>query len=890
MPTASRRGELADLYQQGRYAEALPIAQETVAAAERERGPQDPELASNLNYLGLLYYASGDLGRAEPCLSRALAIREKVYGQQHLQVATSLNNLALVYEAMGEYLRAEPLYKRALAVRESLLKPEHPDVAASLNNLASLYYQLGDYGLALPLYQRAVEAGEKSLGPNHPDVATSLSNLAGLYTAAGQQAQAEALYRRALDIRQKALGADHPDVAASLNNLAFFLQDKGDLAQAEPLYRQALAITEKALGPDHPDVAATLSNLALVLAAKGEDRQAEALVTRALGIQQKALGEHHPDVAASYDVLAGLYASRGEYRRAHEQFKKMEEIDRKLIDQVMGFTSEEKKAAFLATKQSALEASLSLVAQYLIQDPAAGQDAFVSWVGRKGLILEAQRRFQEALIRTDDPAVRKAFEDLSAVRAQQSRLTFSGPGPDGPEAYRKNLSDLESQKNRLEEVLATSSQAYAAKKKMERADASTIARKLPAGSALVELARINYYDFKAVGTQSRWRPAHYLAFVVPAGQGGRIALKDLGPAAAIDQAVTDLKKAITSGDQSISAVSAASRRLYQLAFAPLRPEFGSARLIFVSPDGNLNLVPYEIFQTPEGRFLIEEYAFHYLSAGRDILGLESGSSAKGKPLLVGDPDFNLSGSEKKQTLTRLGISDTSPETTARAADMRGLKFSRLPGTREEIQAIQTLFGSGQEVFLGADAVEEVLKTARSPRIVHLATHGFFLSDSEMSTMVHKGQPGPKAKYINPLLRSGLVLAGANQALSGPAGNNDGILTAEKVLGLNLRGSDLVVLSACETGVGEIKNGEGVYGLRRAFSQAGANHIVMSLWPVPDLETKELMVEFYRNYLVQGLKPAQALRQAALKQIDLVKSRHSQAHPLFWGAFIFLGTP
>ena len=899
------RTESVLLYEQGRYGEAIPKAEADLAATETRLGPEAPEVAGKLNMLALLYYSGGDYSRAEPLLQRALAIREKAQGRDHLETATVLNNLGLLYDALGDYARAAPLYRRALAIREKALGEEHPDVAASLNNLAGLYYALGDYVQAVPLYRRAVAIWEKTLGDDHPDLAASLGNLAGLYHSLGQRDRAEPLYERALAIREKALGTEHPDVAASLNNLALLYQETGRHEQAEALYRRALAILEKSLGPNHPYVAAGLENLAALSAGRGDFRSAEILYLRALNIYEQSLGVTHPDVAAGLNNLAGLYAGHGDYHKAQEMFKRAQDIDAGLIDQVLGFTSEEKKIDFLATRQSSLEAFLSLTTQYLGGDIRAEQDALNAWLGRKGIILEAQRRFQEALIGSDNPEALKTFHKLSQVRANLSRLTFAGPGEDGPEAFQGKQAILEEDKRELEARLSRLSQTYAMQRTMARADCAQVAGALPARSVLIELARVNMFDFKTGNRDDPWRPAHYLAFVLPVGWPEGLDLVDLGEARIIDLAVAGFKKSVTNlNDPAGTTGLKAARELYDLVFAPLKKQVGAARELYVSPDGNLNLVPFEIFQGPEGRFLIEDFQVNYLSAGRDVVGFgqKNRSAGQGKVLLVGDPDFGLSGTDKQAALSRLGLIGTSGSgNNHRALEMRDFIFTPLPGTREEVMAIRELLGPDRvDLYTGTEALEEVLKQHETPRLLHLATHGFFLTDGQFRQLAENRRGGAgsrdltltgagSSQGINPLLRSGLALAGANRSLSG-SGSSDGIFTAEKVLGLRLRGTELVVLSACQTGLGEVMAGEGVYGLRRAFTQAGARGLVMSMWSVPDRETKELMVDFYRNLESGGLNRAQALRKSALAQMDRVKERYGSANPFFWGAFVYLGQP
>ena len=377
---------------------------------------------------------------------------------------------------------------------------------------------------------------------------------------------------------------------------------------------------------------------------------------------------------------------------------------------------------------------------------------------------------------------------------------------------------------------------------------------------------------------------------------------DLGTADRIDENIASLKREILAGDVAANNPGEASRKLYSLVFEPLKKGLGDVTELFISPDGNLNLIPFEVLRTPEGRFLIEDYTFNYLSVGRDILGFEKSEKRGGKALIIGDPDFDLGLDKKADTLRRLALTlPEAGESEKRSTDMQGFHFKRLPGTREEVRAIGALLGNQKAaVYTGEEAVEELLRQKGAPSILHLATHGFFLNDLDLSALADSRlvkmvsvEPAlsVKIRTENPLLRSGIALAGANNALQTQGGeNSDGIVTAEKILGLRLQGTELVVLSACETGLGEVKAGEGVFGLRRAFTQAGARGMVMSLWSVPDRETRELMVQFYKNIQSGNMDRCRALRQAVLSQMRIVQKRYGRPNPLYWGAFVFLGEP
>jgi CHAT domain-containing protein/Tfp pilus assembly protein PilF len=314
--------QVDQLYNQGRYQEAIPIAKRALAIYEKALGPYSPDVANSLNNLADLYRALGDYATAEPLFKRALAIYEKALGPEYPGVAIILNNLALLYKAIGDYATAESLHKRALAIREKAVGPEHPDVATSLGNLAGIYYSLGDYATAGSLYKRVLAIYEKALGPKHPDVATSLNNLAVIYITLGDYATAEPLYKRALAIYENVLGSEHPDIAQSLNNLASLYEILGDYAKAEPLYKRALAIRENALGPEHPDVADSLNTLAMLYKTLGNYAKAIPIAKRALEIHEKAFVAEHPDVATSLNNLALLYNALGDYAKAEPLYKR----------------------------------------------------------------------------------------------------------------------------------------------------------------------------------------------------------------------------------------------------------------------------------------------------------------------------------------------------------------------------------------------------------------------------------------------------------------------------------------------------------------------------------------------------------------------------------------
>ncbi len=873
------------LYKEGRYPEAIPIAEKAFAIREKTLGPNHPDTAESLNNLASLYENMGDYAKAVPLYKRALAIVEQSLGPEHSIVAYPLNNLAVLYIKMGEYEKAELLCKRALAIREQSLGPDHPGTATTLNNLALLYDAMGDYAKAVPVLKRSVAIREKVFGPDHADTATTLNNLASLYEAMGDYAKAVPLYRRSLAIREKTLGPNHPDTADSLNNLALLYDAIGDYAKAEPLLKRSLAIYERAFGPDHLSTAHAINNIAELYQAMGDYAKAEPLLKRSLTIREKALGPNHPDIEISLNNLAVICVKTSRQDEAFHFMLRAQGIDAKLIDQVMGFTSEDQKIKFLGTKEHHLYAFLSLASRNFRDDKDAMGRALTVWLQRKGVVLEAQKRFQDVLTLSDDPDMTRKAQELAGIRAQLSKLTFSGPGKDRLDVYEKKIKELQEQKGKLEAELSKISDAFARTRKVAKADTKQVSDALPKGSFLIDFVKLPIFNFTARSKDKRWLPPHYYAFILPSGRPDSVSLIDLGGSGEIDRLIGEFKKNVTNlqGDPEGKEVSRISRRLHDCVFSPLSRKLKDTKEVYISPDGNLNLIPFEVLQGPDGKYLIEDYTFNYLGSGRDILGFGLVKGTPSKPLIIGDPDYNLDEAGHKDALKKLGITPEKRSIVMRSRDLSSKEFSPLPGTREEVESITALLGKNDAaLYTDRNALEEVLMKHRNPKVLHLATHGFFLSDQDLLDKRRK------IPYENPLARSGIVLAGANRSMK--SGSDEGIVTAEKILSLRLHGTDLVVLSACETGLGDVKNGEGVFGLRRAFTQAGTKGIVMSLWSVPDRETKELMIDFYTNVFVKGMKRPEALRQAILTELSETKKRYGTTNPFFWGAFVYLGEP
>src|SRR6266498_4143238 len=886
---ASTINVLANLYYyKGDYAKAEPLYQRALDIREKALGPEHPQVASSLNNLANLYIDRGAYVKAEPLHLRSLAIWEKALGPEHPGVADVLNNLALLYDELGEYAKAEPLHQRALGIREKALGPEHPDVADVLNNLALLYRDRGEYAKAEPLYQRALVIREKSLGPDHPFIASSLNNLADLFRYRGEYAKAETRYQRALVIRENALGPEHPDVARVLNNLAVLYRERGEYAKAEQLHQRALTIWEKAFGPEHPDVAQSLNGLANLYRERGEYAKAEPLFQRALAVLEKAKGAQHPSLAESFNDLAVLCAAKGAIAQAVAFQSRANAISEHNLALNLAALSERQKLAYLATISEQTERTISLHLRHAPNDPAARSLAVALILQRKARALDATSESLNALRSRFNAEDRALLDRLTDARSQIARLILDGPRRMTADQYRGRVKTLEEQAEKFEAEISLRSDEFRAQSLPITLEAVRAA--IPADAALIEFASYRPFNPKAAKDDDAYGRTRYVAYVLR--RQGEIQWKELGEAKAIDEAVATLRKALR--DPKRKDVKNLARAVDRRVFQPLRPLLGNLTRLLISPEGALNLIPFAALVDERGRYRIERYSISYLSSGRDLLRLQVARKSQSGPLVIADPDFG--GRRQVEARRLLKQTKAAPKNQigdeAPAPAFSQFYFPALPYTAEEGEAIRALL-PGATLLTRRRASKEALGQSQSPAILHIATHGFFLKDlklnsaGERSPRKSDGGASRRLKQVakdgsrieNPLLRAGLALAGANEQ----KGGGDGILTALEMTGLNLWGTKLVTLSACDTGVGEVRNGDGVHGLRRALALAGAETQVMSLWAVSDRWTRELMVAYYRG-LRQGQGRGGALRQAQLEMLKDVKRRH----PYYWSGFIQSG--
>ena len=788
--------QVIDLEEAGRYADAIPLAEQALAIREQRLGPDHPDTVTSLTNLARLYTLAGSYEEAEVLLQGALRIYEQEFGPSHAYTTISQFYLAQVYRSLGRYEEAEVLLKLNLAVheQESMSSDSWVNTAANFNIVANL------------------------------------NTLAQMYSLTGRYEEAEVLLRRALRIYEQDLYIDNLQTVTLLSNLAYLYQVLGRYEEAEALLQRVLARREQELG-DHPDTATSLHHLAQVYRSLGRNKEAEALFQRALSIYEQELDDHRY-TATSLFHLASLHHEQGQLQSALTYLSRSIAIEETVLSRNLVSGSDANKRKYLDTVTGTTNFAIRLNLNDLPSSSRATQLAFTTILQRKGRILDLFTNLRAQL--GDNPEALALLNDLNAAITQLTNLTYNQPTDISDVNHQAQLNDLV---NDLEAQLSRLSIAFA--NLTASPTLAEIQSRLPAGTALVEFIRYRAEDY------------HYAAYVLKTD--GTIQGIDLGPAEAVDAAVRTLTMSLASPNAPQFQVKEAAQALETLVMAPVRAVLGDVTTVFLSPEDALNLIPFEALVDASGHYLVESYQFRYLTSGRDLMRLGGAPVDTNSAVLIGNPTYGRPG-------------ELVAQADIRAIDFKNRIFPALPGTQQEVDLIAPKL-AGAEVYTQTNATEAVLKQQVQLSILHIATHGFFEQTEET---------------LNPLLQSGLILAGA--AAGGQSGpDQDGILTALEVTGMNLRGTQLVVLSACETGRGALAADEGVYGLRRAFVLAGAQSQVISLWKVSDTATQELMVDYY-DLLLSGMP-----RDAALRETQLAFLNHEEySHPYYWAAFIGSG--
>ena len=858
------------LYKMGAYDEIITLFEHALPFQEKMLGPEHPKFLQWLSRLAGEYMKIADYSRARTYMERALAIAEKTYGTEDERFFSLLNGLAITYYATGDYERARTLYERRLAFQESFLV---------LENLAILYRNIGDYAQEKACLTRISERYEKKWGANLPD-----------------------------------------DGVWNLTQYARISGRLGNFDRALNVQKHALSILEKNNRQDLQMVNCLFA-LASLYRDKGEGKEALALIKRALALQEKLEGPDHPNTGRSLYTAASYSMSNDQIAEAFNEALRSDEIIREHMRLMASSFSERGALLYATTKPNSLDICLSLAANYSKESENITYEAWDALIRSRALIFDEMSARHRTTVETSDPEIAALADSFFSARRSLANLVVRGPSAVASgDDYRSFLDKASDKKEKAERELAQASFTFREVLERSRAGLAEIKSSLPPGFSLVAFARYIHYGPPTVRLHEFNQIPSYVAFVLQSPNSEPMIIP-LGKEEEIEPLVFDWGQEAARGTRipgrsakdAEAAYYAAGEALRQKVWDPVAPHLGKTKRVLVVPDGALHAVNFACLPVESGTYLIENGPLiHYLSAERDIVSSEQAPIIGTGLLALGDPAFDdttlfsaLSPEKKpKQSILSKAKSLLFRGMRSGCGDFTSLKFTPLPAAHKEIQNITDIWTSSEEnngdvlKLTGDMASEGTFKTAAPGRqILHLATHGFFIEGdcpSALNQPDKQRESGWDVSGItpvtgeNPLLLSGLALAGANNREAAGPDEEDGILTAEEVAALDLSGSEWVVLSACDTGVGKIRAGEGIFGLRRAFRLAGAQTLITSLWAIEDEAARKWMRSLYTSRFSDGLGTAESVRKAYLDVLHELRKKKDSTHPFYWAGFVASG--
>jgi CHAT domain-containing protein len=830
-------GELA--YGSGNFSIAEKRFDAAKSIYEQSKLTEDLGYVKTISNEGLLYATTGRYTQAEGFTVGAIDIRKQIFGENHFSMAASLNNYGVLHYNLGRYNEAEKTLADALAIIRANKLESSMSNAIILNNQAMLYQSVGRFEQAETALKQAIGIAEKLENKKSKNHLKFLSNLALLYQQMGKYADAEAIYLT----METRLGKSNPDFASMQTNQAALYMQMGKTDRVEGLLKNAAAIYKNNFGEENPAYAKVISDLGNFYRYSARYDEALPLLERALAIREKMLGKNHPHYVQSQEDLAVLYWKNNTPQKAEELYRDVMEKSLGFINTYFPPMSEAEKTKYWDVLSPRFQRFYNFAIENSAALPALVKDLFNYQIATKALLLNSTNKVKQSILASHDGLLIKDYLAWVDQKEQLARLyAYSKADLKGQNI---NLDSIETATNAMEKKLSERSKDFSEGYGASRISYSQVRDLLTDNEALVEMIRVKKFD------QAFTDDAQYIALVLEKG----VDIPKMKVLKNGQQLETRYAKFYRNAIQQ----KIADDYSYEQYWAAIEQEVQSKKAIYFSPDGVYNQINLNTLRKKGGNYFINTHDLTVLGNSKDLIRLKAKKPANPikNATLVGFPDYG------------------------------GSAISALPGTKTEIDGIAGILkGSGFQVnvLTQGTASESKLKSIKAPAILHIATHGYFLQDVEKSGSAF-GIAMENAND-NPLLRSGLMLAGAAKTLNGSAmpnlsSNDNGILTAYEAMNMNLEGTHLIVLSACETGLGEVKAGEGVYGLQRAFLVAGADALIMSLWKVDDAATQQLMKNFYANWIKQPANKQKAFKLAQLQLMTKYKD------PYYWGAFVMM---
>ncbi len=898
------------------YKASLNTTRSALVNAHREFGERSDEFTNTLGLLSSVYYSMGDFYKAIDNYSRQKDIIKNVKGKNNEEYARALNNLSASYQKLGRYIEAEPILLETIEIKEKLFGTLDTSFAVSINNLGELYQSLGRYPEAEKLYLQALEIKKEKLGTMDVSYAVTLYNISYLYRILGNNDKAQELIEQALFIFHSKLGDDNPIVVLAQFEQASVYISQGKMLAAEAILYRIQELQLKSAGESSYQYAVTLYNLAnlyirtynhnaadslLALAIQiaadkigksipfysdclnsygivkwvlGDLDEAKDLLEEAVFWRRNLFGENSPLYASTLSNLAGVYRDLGNMTRAEALYKESQSHFLMQLDKYFPYMSEVERLNFNRSLKERLDMFYCFAVDRMKDEPGILADVYNQRLATKAVLLKTSRNIRVKIAGDGNQELINKFDKWKKLKEELALLYSLSKKQ--LLLMDKNIDSLEAESNRIEKELSLVIAEMQNINRNKKINWMTIQQSLKQNEAAVEIIRVDYFD-------KGWTDDAFYGVLILTKES-----KDYPEIVILPHADYLDSMYIFYYKRSIMN-RIADEESYKFFWEKIDDKLQDKNVIYLSTDGIYNNINVNTLKKSDGTYIIDERNIRLVSSTSDIIKIETStkkSTFNKEACLMGNPKFN----KDSMPSHYIGTTQTREVPVLNydiITNKKIIPVAPLPGTEDEVNKIDSLLTEKKwkvDYYTGERASEYTLKSTNSPYILHIATHGFFLADEEIKK--HEKVFGVRIDKAlsDPLLRSGLLLAGAGEALNSQDfsySSNNGIFTAYEALNLNLENTSLVVLSACETGLGHVLKGEGVYGLQRAFQIAGAEDVIMSLWVVNDLVTQELMAKFYK-YWLEGKTIETAFRIA---QLEL---RNKYPEPYYWGAFVLFG--
>lgn len=802
-----------------------------------------------LSNIGLVYLVQGRMDEAKQYIDEALALSEKSQGKNSAAYAANLNSHAKLNQQLGKYNESEKEFNATLDLSKQVFGDASMQNAIVLNNKAMLYQELGRYDQAVELMKQSITAADaapkKALqGKKSFDNRRFQLNLALMYQLSGDLPKAESTFLEIKKIFENRLQKNNPEYASLLNQLGLLYIQMGKMDQVEELLTKAADVYKKKFTEENASYAKTLTDLGNFYRMQGRFDEAEKTLVNARDINRRVLSDNHPDYVKSVEDLGILYWKKKDFGKAKINFAEAMTKSLDFINRYFPPMSEAEKTKYWDVLQPRFQRFFNYAIDASASDPSILLDMYDYQIATKALLLSSTNKIKKTILSSGDQNLINDY--LSWISQKETLARYYALSKEDLTKQNINLVALENQANNLERSLSERSKDFSQGYTNEKIDFAKVAGLLKDTEAIVEVIRLRNYD-KDFTADSR-----YAMLILTKGATlPRLVVLENG-----NQLETRYSKYYKNAiHQKMEDTYS-----YDQYWSKIDPLLAGKKTIYFSPDGVYNQINVSTLKKADADFVLKRYDLVVLGNSKDLLTIKSKKigTPKKDAFLLGFPDYG------------------------------GNAVAALPGTKVELAAVSKILkANGFKVtsFESGEASEKNLKAVNGPQLMHIATHGYFLADEDVNSGSSVGVNAENAKS-NPLLRSGLLLANASKTLTGNAipnleSNDNGVLTAYEAMNLSLEGTDLIILSACETGLGDVRAGEGVYGLQRAFQVAGANALIMSLWKVDDEATQLLMTNFYTNW-AKSQNKLMAFKQAQVQLMAKYKD------PYYWGAFVMMG--